>query len=562
MSKKNVKKISALIGVSMACAIAFGVSGFSRANFANAQNKKAEFSSKITAVSHVNGTTVNILPQEVKLWTESKEFNADYLNGLYEYGALHKEFLSAVNTDNNRVAEIYREADVFNPVNNVLKWESTVGNVTSYTVRVAYDRKFTQCILKAENADIAKGVEIENPLAGTDYYWQVIATTSGGGKVYSPIFDFTTADSMRTVTIDGVSNTRDIGGYETAYGYVRQGLVFRSARLESISDDGLETLKNELGVKTDLDLRGKAEANVSANRENPAQLPNYYVYATPQYALAGDLGLDSAQHYESVKNIMTVFTDKNNYPMDIHCAVGRDRTGTITALLKAILGYSENDIINDYFTSMFATTGAWAKETTYINKEMILNVLRYLNTFEGDTLADKSANYLISKCGMTQGDIDAIRDIMTGKVAVEIPAEVTFSDADNYAEYSFVTFEKFGTARVVQMLGAGETATMPFEAGEGYTWTVNGQAYDFTATVEGDMVIQATKVKPYAVKIIATGALTSEETVMVNAGESFDFTSLEQNGYDYIVLSDEGKIITELTVAGNTTLNVIYVKGE
>ena len=321
------------------------------------------------------------------------------------------------------------------------------------------------------------------------------------------------------------------------------------------------TLKEELGVKTDLDLRGKAEANLSANSENPAKLTKYFVYDTPQYALAGDLGIDNAKHYESVKNIMTVFTNKDNYPIDMHCAVGRDRTGTITASLKAVLGYAENDILNDYFTSMFATTGAWAKETTYINKEMILNVLRYLNTFEGETLADRSAKYLMDKCGMTQANIDSIRNIMTGKVAVKIPADKTFTDTDNYAEYSFVTFEKFGAKRVVQMLGVGEKAQMPYEAGEGYTWTVNGQVYDFTKAVEGDMLIQATKAQTYTVKIIATGAVTSEETVTVNAGETFDFTSLEKDGYDYIVLSDEGKIITELTVVGNTTLNVIYVQG-
>jgi len=162
---------------------------------------------------------------------------------------------------------------------------------------------------------------------------------------------------------------------------------------------------------------------------------------------------------------------------------------------------------------------------------------------------------------MTQADIDSIRNIMTGKVAVEIPADETFTDTDNYAEYSFVTFEKFGAKRVVQMLGVGEKAQMPYEAGEGYTWTVNGQVYDFTKAVEGDMLIQATKAQTYTVKIIATGAVTSEETVTVNAGETFDFTSLEKDGYDYIVLSDEGKIITELTVVGNTTLNVIYVQG-
>ncbi len=559
MRNKKMKKLSVVISAVMACSLLVGVTASMNLKDAKAKNMKTEFSSEIAAVSHFRGQTVNILPEEVKLWTASEQFDAAYLNSLYEYGTLHQEFVSAVNTDNDRVAEIYRQADAFNPVNNVLKWNSSLENVASYTVRVAYDNKFTQCILKVEDANAETGVAIENPLVGTDYYWQVIATTNNGDRVYSPIFDFTTADSLRTVTIDGVSNTRDIGGYETAYGYVQQGLVYRSARLESISESGLNTLKNNLGVKTDLDLRGETEATTGANSKNPAELDNYFTYDTPQYAYTGDLGLDNANHFANVKGIMKVFTDKENYPIDVHCAVGRDRTGTITALLKAVLGYSENDILNDYFTSMFATTGAWAKETTYLNQSMIVNVLSYLNTFEGATLADRAAAYLIS-CGMTQSDIDAIRNIMTGKEAVEIPAYKTFSDEDNYSDCAFVTFEKFGTAKVVEVIKLGETVEAPYEAGEGYVWTVNNQVYDFATAINGDMIVKAVQPKTYEVKILSTGAISSQETVTVNEGAAFDFATLQKGGYEVIVLSSEGKVITELTVVENTTLNVIYIQ--
>ena len=557
MSNSKVK-VSALIGAAMASIIGFGATVSVNTLFVSAENNHTKFSSAITAVSHNHGETVTILPEDVESWNESKQFDPDYLNGLYEYSETHKEFLSVVNSSNEALVEIYREADAFNPVNNVLTWQSTLENVESYTVRVAYDNKFTKCVMKVDNATIEEGVVLENPLVGTDYYWQVIATMSGGDKVYSPIFDFTTADTMRTVTVDGVSNTRDLGGYETAYGYVQQGLVYRSARLESITEDGLNTLKNELGVKTDLDLRGKTEANSGKNKENPAGLDNYFLYVTPQYALAGELGLDAAVHYENVKGIMSVFTNKENYPIDIHCAVGRDRTGTIVALLKALVGYAENDIINDYFTSMFATTGAWEKSVTYNNQAMIMNVLNYLNSFEGETLADRTANYLISKCGMSQEEIDSIRNIMTGKEAVDVPVYDTFADENNYADYAFVTFEKFGTAKVTKTVSIGETVEAPFESGEGYAWMADGEAFDFTAVIDGDITVKAVKENAYEVKIVATGAVIEETTVTVGEGEAFDFSTLAKDGYDYIVLSNEGRVITELTVSGKTTVNVIY----
>ncbi len=559
MIDKKVKKISAVVGMVMACAMALSVTNLADIKSAKANNVKTEFSTEITATKHAHGQQVNVLPYDLMLWDQSEEFNAAYLNGLYEYSDLHSEFLTAVNaSDDARLTEIYHQADAFQPENNVLKWQSSLENVESYTVRVALDQKFTQCVLKVEDADMEAGVELENPLVGTNYYWQVIATMAGGDKVYSPIFDFSTEASLRTVEIEGISNTRDLGGYQTAYGYVQQGLVYRSARLESVTQDGLKTLKDELGMKTDLDLRGLEEATTGPNTPNPAELDNYYVYVTPQYALAGDLGLDSAGHYENVGNIMKVFADKDNYPIDVHCAVGRDRTGTITALFKALLGYAENDIINDYFVSMFATTGAWSKETTYTNSAMIINVVNYLNSFEGETLADKTAAYLMTNCGITQEEIDTIRDIMTGKVEMENPVYNTFADEDNYADCAFVTFEKYGETKVVDVVRVGETVEAPFEAGEGYVWSVNGEAFDFAVGVSGDITIQALQMQAYEVKVVSTGAITAEESVMVQEGKAFDFAILERSGYDFIVLSDEGKVLTELTVNGATTINVIY----
>lgn len=558
MSKK-VKIVSAVLGGVMACAL--GVTNIADVQSAKANNVKTEFSTEITATKLAHGQKVNILPYELMLWDQCEEFNASYLNGLYEYSDLHGDFLTAVNSGNNvELVDIYHQADAFQPESNVLKWESSLEGVASYTVRVALDKKFTQCVLKVEDADLITGVALENPLVGTNYYWQVIATMDSGDKVYSPIFDFSTEDSLRTVAIDGVSNTRDVGGYETVYGYVQQGLVYRSARLESITEDGLNTLKNELGIKTDLDLRGISEATTGPNSANPAQLDNYYVYVTPQYALAGDLGLDSAGHWENVGNIMKVFADKDNYPIDVHCAVGRDRTGTITALLKALLGYSENDIINDYFVSMFATTGAWSKETTYTNSAMIINVVNYLNSFEGETLADKTAAYLMTKCGITQEEINSIRDIMTGKSEVENPVYNTFVDENNYADCAFVTFEKYGEKKVVSVVRAGETVEAPFEAGEGYEWIVNGELYDFAVAVNGDITIQAVQSNACAVKILSTGAIKTEETLTVQEGEAFDFALLEKSGYDFVVLSSEGKVLTELTVSTATTINVIYTE--
>lgn len=558
MRNRKMKRLNVYIIAVIICTLILGITYSINSNSVRAKNLITEFSSEITAVDHAHGEKVNILPEEVRLWNESKQFDADYINGLYEYSDLHKQFLATINKGNESLVDIYHEADAFNPINNILRWDSSLKNVQSYMVRVAYDNKFTRCILKEENADIDKGVIIENPLVNTTYYWQVVATLSTGDKIYSPIFDFSTESSLRTITIDGVSNTRDIGGVETSLGYIEQGIVYRSARLESVTSKGLQTIKNSLGLKTDLDLRGENEiASSSVNKANPAGLDNFVTFVTPQYAYVGDLGLDVDQNTENVKNIMKVFANKENYPIVFHCAVGRDRTGTIASLLKALLGFSEQDIINDYFTSMFATTGAWEKSTTYTNKQMVLNILAYLNTFEGDTLADRVANYLISKCGMEEDEITMIRDIMTGKERVDIPAYNTFSDSDNYGDYAFVSFEKYGTERVNKIVRRGEKVEKPYED-DGFTWMKGSEIYDFNLGVEDDMTLVAIKEETYEIKIISTGAITSESFITLNKGESLDFSTLQKEGYKYTVISDEGRIITSLTADRKMTINVIY----
>lgn len=562
MTNRRIKKASGFISLIMVCTITLGLIGSVNFKTIAAENDKTAFSSQITATQNAHGQVVNILPEEVRLWNESEMFDVEYLKGLYEYSNLRKEYFNGASVDFDRSCEIYRQTDAFNPVNNVLKWQSSLKNVESYKVRVAYDNKFTQCVQIEKHADINSGVILENPLTGKTYYWQVIATIKGGEKVYSPIFDFTVENSLRTITVDGVSNTRDIGGYQTVYGYVQEGLVYRSARLEAITKKGLDTFKNKLGVKTDLDLRGKAEANLPGNKEDPAKCgKDYYVFpnSTPNY-VGTTSGIDYEDNFDTVKSVMSVFTDKNNYPIDFHCAIGCDRTGTIAALLKSLLGYAEQDIVNDYFTSAFATTGSWDKSSIYIVQYGIFNILDYLNTFEGETLADRTADYLITKCGMTGADIATIRNIMTGQEGYEVKLPKLTADEDNYSELSFVKFEKFGAETVVKAVANGETVD-EINAGEGYVWTLDGQAYDFNAEVSEDITLKAVKATTYEVKVVSTGAIDTQETIITVAeGAAFDFADLQKDGYEFIIISDTGEVVTELTVSRKTTLNVVYVQ--
>ena len=560
--KRAVKTLIAVL-----CVGATSVGVLNGVGTAKADNNPLAFNSSIRAVTPYDGGAMNFNTKEINAWWNSEGVDLSYLSSLYEYTTGHQEFLTCVNdtspTGVARLVEIYEETDAFQPVNNVLKWSDDLSGVSSYTVRIALDNKFTKTVQKVEAVDKSEGVVLENPFMDTEYYWQVIANMDNGGKTYSPIFSFETEAAVRTVEIGGVSNTRDLGGFEGAYGYVQQGLVYRSARLETLTTEGKIALNN-LGVKSDLDLRGVNEASNAPNTYDPLNFgEQYFVFDTPHYAsgtttVESGAVINNSNYFESVKNIMSVFADKNNYPIDMHCAVGRDRTGTMAILLKSLLGASEENAKKDYYTSMFATTGAWAKGQTASQSAVVDNIFAYLNTFEGETLADRTASYLLG-CGVTQEQIDNIRNIMVGAEGYEVETVKTFEDTDNYDGYAFVTFENFGVKTQVSAIAIGEKVVAPYELGEGESWTVGGKAYNLDAKITGDITLTAKKAEYCTVTI---KSVTGEDsyTVQVVKGNKFNFSTIAKDGYDVTVITENGEIVTSYTVEDDCVLNVLYTK--
>ncbi len=564
--KKGLKALISIFCVGVTAAGFVGASVNSMQ--ANAENNPLAFSSSIRAVTPYEGATLNFNTHEINAWWNSEGVDVDYLNGLFDYSDGHQEFLTCVNyTDDAHIArlvELYKENDAFQPVNNVLKWTDTLEDVSSYTVRIALDNKFTKTVQKVENADKAEGVVLENPLMDTQYFWQVIANLDDGGKTYSSIFSFETDASVRTVEIEGVSNTRDLGGFETAYGYVQQGLVYRSARLETMTEAGRAAF-DKLGIKTDLDLRGVSEASNSPNTYDPLGLgEQYFVFNTPQYAsgaitVEDGTGINNRNNFENIKNIMSVFAEKDNYPIDMHCAVGRDRTGTMSMVFKALLGASEEDAKKDYYTSMFATTGAWNKGQTASQEIVVDFIFDYLDSYAGETLADRTATFLIEACGMTQEQIDNIRNIMVGAEGYEVETLQTFADDNNYEGYSFVTFKQYGVKTQTIAIANGDMAEAPYTLEDGYVWTVDGAAFDFATTITEDVTLVAKKVEYCNVTI---NSVADGETYSMQAekGEAFDFATLAKDGYTAIVMDENGNVVTNFVVEKDCVLNVLYVK--
>jgi protein-tyrosine phosphatase len=169
---------------------------------------------------------------------------------------------------------------------------------------------------------------------------------------------------------DALDNFRDYGDYATAAGrHIARGRLFRSGHQARVTEADLERLA-ALGIATIVDLRRRGE-----RRDQPSRRPVGWA----GQVIESDLGTDGdAPHItflktsdltvDSGRRFMTdtyralpfdpahveLFTRyfralaEGDGPVLIHCAVGKDRTGTLAALTHHLLGVHHDDMVADY----------------------------------------------------------------------------------------------------------------------------------------------------------------------------------------------------------------------
>lgn len=255
--------------------------------------------------------------------------------------------------------------------------------------------------------------EISGLLTGRTYYCKVKSAADGKE---SGVKKITTARGPRTVKIDGVSNTRDIGGYAVSGGETKQGSIYRGATPENISAAGLRQFK-ALGIKTIIDLREKPERKETLPGVKYIDLPER---GGPCY-VRGDRSLTEEPFTSALVKSVGVFADENNYPVYFHCQIGRDRTGTLAFIINGLLGANENDLALDYELSCFSAAGCvdyddknkQIENMTANFKSMTTYFLKY-SKLKGNKTPDIKSGieaFLIDN-GVTEKEIAEIRRIL------------------------------------------------------------------------------------------------------------------------------------------------------
>lgn len=245
---------------------------------------------------------------------------------------------------------------------------------------------------------------IDNLEINTTYYWYV---ESNDKKTDVATFKIE-SHAPRSLNIDGLTNARDLGGYVTSDGtYTNQGLIYRTSRLNEnetttnlITEYGINAMNNILKIKSELDIRRVDNNENGGITASPLGSKINY-YSVPMKSGGNCILLNK----DVLDDAFEILGNENNYPIVIHCSIGTDRTGMLCFLINALLGVSEEDLYKDYLYSNFANIGGNRTPST------LKSYLDMIKREDGDTLADKTKNYLLS-VGVNEEDINKLIDIM------------------------------------------------------------------------------------------------------------------------------------------------------
>lgn len=237
-------------------------------------------------------------------------------------------------------------------------------------------------------------------------------------------------EAARRLTLDSCYNVRDVGGYATEDGRVtRWRALLRSDSLHRLTSASQEALI-AYPIRTIVDLRRAREV-----QENPYEFSQVDQITRLHMSLQDEEGRaeelhDLGAYYRFILDncqgqlyaIFKTLSDTQAFPVLVHCAVGKDRTGLIVALLLGLVNVPAATIAEDYALSgdylapLFEELRLKAVEAgrdlarfeplLQAQAETMLQTLEYLDTKYGGV-----KNYL-SQIGLTPAQLDYLATSM------------------------------------------------------------------------------------------------------------------------------------------------------
>lgn len=247
--------------------------------------------------------------------------------------------------------------------------------------------------------------------------------------------------------LESMHNFRDIAGrgYETTDGPMRRGRFFR-ANIVAPSDRDADALRR-IGLRTIVDLRRPEEVeknpdhdvigadyvhvDVLGESSSAATIVGYDEDATPETARSEMLRVYrsfvvDAGFRERLRPAFEAVAASSG-PVVVHCTVGKDRTGFVSAVLQLLAGAGREDILADYLETN-RRSEAWVAELSAMFREhaperadTLIELLHardeYITTSLDAIEAEygSARDYLVDGVGLGAAEVERLRATLLGR---------------------------------------------------------------------------------------------------------------------------------------------------
>ena len=271
------------------------------------------------------------------------------------------------------------------------------------------------------------------------------------------------SESSQSLSLTGVGNARELGGYKTEDGKtVKRGVLLRTAKLVNATEEDMERLRSVYHLAVDVDFRGDNEVERAPDPEIPGvEYLNIHILDEsmgPSEELEAEIATLEAQGIEidkitEMRLFMKYggFTDQmyvdflssdvgkagysqffqtllalpESRALLFHCSQGKDRTGCGAMLILFALGVDEETVMADFMLTNDYNAALIAEEREYLIEngvgedeletfmksmdqvfpEFMENAIQWMTETYGSPLG-----YITQALGVTEAEIQALRD--------------------------------------------------------------------------------------------------------------------------------------------------------
>ena len=164
----------------------------------------------------------------------------------------------------------------------------------------------------------------------------------------------------------------------------------------------------------------KTIMNLSDSEAEAKSFPGYdkTYYSTVDYIpLSMGVNFDSDDFREKLAEGLRYFAEHKG-PYAVHCTEGKDRAGTVSALLECLMGATYEEVVSDYMVSYYNYYGITADDDRYEtivgeNIDATLRTMYKTDDLTGADLAAEAEEYC-REIGLTDDEIAALKTNLGG----------------------------------------------------------------------------------------------------------------------------------------------------